>query len=302
MLYFLTVDSLFVALFGLGPAIAWGISDFFYAKGSQKFGPLKTAFAVNSAGALVYILAYLVLLHRGATFDSVGIMYAVVGSISFGFAQTLFSKSLQIGPVSLASPISSTYPLVALGLGLLFFGAKVTPLQILGVVMIVAGVMVASGILQLKRSERRLGAGPFFALGAAIGWGVGLGFITHAMTLMSWQSVFLIEMLIAPVVLAIVILTAKTKERITLPEIARTFRSITVLGAGVMQMMGLLLLNLGLARFRESGVIIVAISSCYPSLTIFLALKHLEEKVPLVPLLGGVSGVAGVVVLTLGSG
>lgn len=295
------MDSLIIALFGLTPAIAWGASDFFYAKSSQKFGSLKAALTINAAGALVYGLAYLLFLQGGATYGSEGVMYAVIGSISFGLAQTMFSKSLEIGPVSLASPISSTYPLVALGVGLLLFGAKISGLQIVGICLIVLGVMIASGILQLKKSERHLGKGPLFALAAATGWGVGLGFIGHAMTLMSWQSTFLIELLITPLVLIAVIVAVKRKEQVTLRALGQALRSPVIWSVGVVQMIGLLALNLGLARFKDSGVVIVAISSCYPALTILLALRHLNEKVPLIPLLGGITGIIGVIILTLGS-
>ena len=294
------MDVLVVVLFGLTPALSWGVSDFLYAKSSQRFGSFKAALAVNSTGALVYGLAYVCFLHRGATFSAQGMIYAVIGSISFGLAQVLFSKSLEIGPVSLASPISSTYPLVALVLGLLLFHAKIALLQIAGIGMIVAGVMIASGILQLQKSDRRLGAGPLFALGAAVGWGVGLGFVAHAMTLMTWQGVFLVELLTAPAVLLVVALTVKRTEHVSVATLRKVLRSRVVWATGVIQMVGLLMLNLGMAHFRDSGVVIVAISSCYPALTIFLALQHLDEKVPLVPLLGGMLGVVGVVVLALG--
>lgn len=294
------MDSLALVLFGLTSALSWGVSDFLYGKSSQEFGSLKAALAVNGIGALVYVVAYGVLLHGSATYTSQGVLYALIGSVLFGVAQLVFSKSLEIGPVSLASTITSTYPLVTLVVGVALFGALIVPAQIIGIVMIVLGVMVASGILQLQSSERRAHKGPLLALGAAVGWGVGLGFVAHAMTLMTWPGVFLIEMLAAPVVLLVIAVTIKRDEPVSLPLVAASLRSRVMWGAGLTQMLGLLVLNLGLARFKDSGVVIVAISSCYPALTTFLALRHLREKVPLIPLMGGLMGVAGVVALVMG--
>ena len=293
--------GLMVAFFGLIPAFAWGVSDFLSAKSAQRFGALKAAFVINSLGALVYLVFYGLFLHFNTSINSDGLIFALVGSVSFGLAQVSFFKSVALGPLSLVSPISSTYPLISLVVGLLLFNARVTFIQVIGILLIVAGVMVASGLWQTKKSEMHSGRGPVIALGAAAGWGIGLGFIAHATTMMSWQNVFLIEQLVAPIVLLFVMPVIKGGEIIDRKSLIKLLNSPFVWGAGALQMTGLLTLNLGLANIPTAVAMIVAISSCYPALTILIAFKHMRERTPMIPLLGGVAGIVGVIVLVLGA-
>jgi drug/metabolite transporter (DMT)-like permease len=287
------------ALFGLFAALSWGISDFLVGKAAQRFGASKAALLVNGFGAVAYLAAYFLFLRYDTTFTTDGLLFALIGSVSFGLAQKTFFKAMAYGPIGLVSAVSSTYPLVALFVGLLFFGAHLQSMQILGIVLVVGGVMVASGLAERKTSQQ-LGKGPLFAIGAACGWGVGIGFIAHATSLMSWQNVFLTELLVAPVVLASLLPFTKGKEVMSLSAFKTAAWSPLILAGAVIQTCGLLFLNLGIAAAPTASAVVVAVSSCYPALTIFLALTHLKEKIPLIPLLGGITGVIGVVILVLG--
>lgn len=66
-----------------------------------------------------------------------GICAALLGQLAYYYA-------LKLGEVSRVSPIVSAFPLVALALGILFLGEKVT------VVKIVAGALIVAGIVLMK--------------------------------------------------------------------------------------------------------------------------------------------------------
>ncbi len=285
-------------LFGLVSAGTWGIADFFIGKSTRAVGSVNAALLVNGLEALIYLVLYVVLLNKSVVITNEGLLYAVIGSIAFGAAQAGFFKAVRLGPIGLVSSIASTYPFVALMVGLLLFAASVSAIELAGIALIVAGVMVASGLFDT--SKHRLGMGPLIALLPALGWGVGIGFISHALTLMDWPTVLLIELLIAPIMLLLLMPFIKGDESVTARSVIAGAKVPVVWIAAVPQMIGLLALNVGIANKPTEAAIVVAVSSCYPALTIFLALRHLKEKIPLVPLLGGIVGIIGVVILALG--
>jgi drug/metabolite transporter (DMT)-like permease len=286
------------ALFGLSAAICWGFGDLFVAKVARKIGSTNGALLVTSAEAIMYAVIFMLFLRGDALFTAEAFWYALIGSVSFGFAQAMFYKSMGLGPVGLVSAISSTYPLVALIVGVLLFGAVVSAWQFVGVVLIVVGVMFASGLG--NKVSTNVGKGPVIAFLPALGWGMGASFIIHAISLMSWQTTFLIELVTAPLVLVALTPFIKGKEKVNLRSLRAASAMPVVFAAAILEMGGLLLLNLGLNANPGAGAVVVAVSSCYPVLVIFLALRHLKEQIPLIPLVGGVIGVAGVVILSLG--
>lgn len=285
-------------LFGLLSAVSWGVADFFIGKSTRAVGSVNAALLVNGLEALIYLMLYVLFLNKNVVITNDGLMYALIGSVSFGAAQAGFFKAMRLGPIGLVSSIASTYPFVALMVGLLLFAASVSAVEVAGIALIVAGVMVASGLFE--KSKRRLGMGPLIALLPALGWGVGIGFISHALTLMDWPTVLLIELLVAPIMLLVLMPFIKGDESVTVRSVITGAKMPVVWIAAIPQMIGLLALNVGIANRPTQAAIVVAVSSCYPALTIFLALRHLKEKIPLVPLLGGIVGVIGVIILSLG--
>ncbi len=285
-------------MFGLIAAGSWGVADFFVGTSTRAVGGVNAALLVNGLEALIYAVLYILFLYQYAAVTTEGVLYALIGSVAFGAAQAGFFKAMRLGPIGLVSSIASMYPLITLVVSVLLFAAGVSAVEVGGIMLIVTGVMVASGLFE--PSKQRLGNGPLVALLPALGWGVGIGFISHALSLMDWQTVILIELVTAPIILLLLMPFIKGSEHVTRRSLLAGVKLPVVWIAAVSQMLGLLALNIGIAHKPTEAAVIVAVSSCYPALTIFLALRHLKEKIPLIPLLGGIVGIIGVVVLALG--
>ena len=71
-----------------------------------------------------------------------------------------------------------------------------------------------------------------------------------------------------------------------------------VLLVAIVQLFGLVVFDFGLTK-ASSTAVITAISASYPALTVFLALKHFDEKQTIAALAGAFVTVAGVVILSL---
>jgi len=292
--------ALTAVLYGLLAAVSWGFTDFLIGKSSKTVGAMKGALLVNTYGAVIFSVVYILFFRGQTVFTVEGVRYAVAGSLFLGLAQATFFKAMNLGPVGLVSSISSVYPLVTLLVSVALFTVDVSAVQILGIVLVVGGVVVASGLTDGKSAAKRLGKGPLLALLPVLGWGLGWVFIAQSMEQMNWPGIFLIETILTPVVLVILAPVIKGSERLAVKDFRAGWLLPAVGGAALAQLIGQLGVNLGMHKSPDSTAVVVAISACYPVLTIFLAVRHLKEKIPLAPLIGGIVGVSGVVILSLG--
>jgi drug/metabolite transporter (DMT)-like permease len=79
----------------------------------------------------------------------------------------------------------------------------------------------------------------------------------------------------------------------------RLFITPPIVLAGLIVLLGDVSFNVGLSTSADAGAtVVIAISACYPALTILLALRHFGEEVRAVPLGGAVAAILGVVALT----
>ena len=293
-------DSLLVTLLGLSAAIAWGFSDFLCAKASKNLGPITASLLVNLVGAAGFGILYLVFMHPQLHLTAAGFWYAFGAGMVLTLGSLCFFKSLAIGPVSLVSPIGGAYPLVTTALALFAFHATLSRQQLIGIACIMIGLLLAAEIISNEKIFKRVGAGPAWGLMTALVWGTGFALLAQGIQRLGWQVASLIEFGGVLVLLAVIIPFVRSSEAITFTKLRRLSTNKYIVGAGLIQLLGVIALNNGISVEASSGAIVTAISACYPILTVFLALRSFKENVKLIPLLGGFISIFGVVVLTLG--
>lgn len=255
---------------------------------------------ILTTATVTYTIIYLLFFRAHTVFDPAAIGYAMAGGVAFTIANLAFYKGLELGPVSIVSPLGSLYPLITALLLVAVFGSQLSGRQALGVVIVVAGAMVASGLLAKGAFKRGLSRGPLLGLLAALFWGVAFGLITQAVELAGWQFASLVE-LVCGALAYLPLLPLLTRGQGASPF--RSFPKILnpfVLTAGVLIETGFLAVTIGIGHAGDLASTVVAVSACYPVLTVFLALSQLKEKFQLVPLLGAFAGIAGIIVLSLG--
>ncbi len=293
-------ETLLSLLFGLIATTGFGVGDFLIGRASRSIKPLLAALIVNTYSFLIYAAMFLIFFHDHLVLQHPGVWQAAAAGVFMGVAQITFFRAMNAGPVGLVSAIGSVYPLITLVIGSIFLGLDINQLQALGIVMVVGGVMLASGLLDSRVANKKLGTGPLLAIIPACGWGIGWLFVFQAIAQIGWETTFLIEMLVTPVVIASLALLVKGTGRLNISATKAHWKMPELWLVAVLQMFALLAINVGISKLPDSTVVVVALSSCYPVLTIFLALRHLQERIPVIPLIGGVLGVLGVVVLSIG--
>ena len=293
--------GLAAALYGLSTAVMWGVSDFLAAKASRSAGPIVAAFLVNAIAAVVYIVFFVVYLDTARKFTPSGVAFGALGGVLVMLGAILFFQGLNIGPVSLVSPLSSTYPLVTAALAIVVFGARLTWTQIVGILIVVVGVMGATEVVgggsELRARPQR---GPALALAAAIAWGLGYAFLAQAAERIGWQLTSLVQLTFTLLTIAALIPMLRRREKVVARETTKLLASGLIIGAGVIQLGGTVALNIGLTQGAGSGAVVTTISATYPLLTVILALRHFRERVRPIALIGALVAVSGVVILSSG--
>jgi drug/metabolite transporter (DMT)-like permease len=140
-------QSLVGAAYGLGAAVTWGIANVMIKSQVGKMRPGPLLFLRSCAGVVAAAIAVPLLgVRSSVSLSSPFVWLAILLSVLAGYfgADFLFLRALERIPLTVASPIQSTYPLMAVTFGWLLFG-EIVPLSVLiGAVTVFAGVSLIS--------------------------------------------------------------------------------------------------------------------------------------------------------------
>jgi drug/metabolite transporter (DMT)-like permease len=293
--------DIFAIIFGLAAGIGWGFSGFFDAKASKSAGPLVASLLINGVVAVGYAILYVLFFAHGHHIVASGVWYAIASGVAITAGALTYFKGLALGPVGLVSPLSASYPLVTTAVALILFHARPSVVQLAAILMIMIGVMTASGLLTARGlRKRKLERGPLLGLATALAWGAGYALASQAISRLGWQLASLIEFGAMALAFGVFIPIVTTK-RITIGDIARGSKNKFILLSGGISLCAAVSLNIGLSREASSGAIVSALSACYPVLTVLLARRHFDELIDRIPLIGAFVSIAGVIVLSLAS-
>ncbi|MEU0433210.1 DMT family transporter [Streptomyces sp. NPDC006290] len=130
------------ALFALATSLLWGLADFGGGLLTRRAPALTVVVASQSIAAVV--LGAIVLATGGWSAAGPQLWFAVAAGLVGPVALLSFYKALALGPMGVVSPLGSLAVAVPIGVGL-FLGERPGLLQIAGIAVAVAGVVLAGG-------------------------------------------------------------------------------------------------------------------------------------------------------------
>jgi drug/metabolite transporter (DMT)-like permease len=275
------------ALLALISSGLWGAADYFAGNLSKKFRPT----AVLSVTQIIGLIFGLTLAIATGAFDAqaLGDNGYLLPGIAAGFSGYIglicLYRALATGRMGVVSPISALSAIIPLLYALIFLNERLTGLVAIGVIFALLGAVLASG----PELSQGFPLKPvFLALGAAVGFGTCLIFMTEGsessalMTMVSMRaSTFLISLTIL----------------------------IRLRGTGGMgkSHIGLLIfigvadfsanLILGIATTRGLVSLAMVLGSLFPIVTALLAFIFLKERLHRVQYVGIASAVFGVAII-----
>ncbi|KAB1987155.1 DMT family transporter [Streptomyces triticiradicis] len=283
------------ALFALATSLLWGLADFGGGLLTRR-APALTVVVVSQSIAAV-VLGAIVLATGGWSAAGPQLWFAVAAGLVGPVALLSFYKALALGPMGVVSPLGSLAVAVPIGVGL-FLGERPGFVQIAGIAVAVAGVVLAGGP-QLRGAPVQRQA-ILLTLVAAAGFGTVFVLIAEASSSVTGLFLALFVQRVTNVVTggAALALSVRRGGR-ALPEGGFPWASLPALAF------------VGLADVAANGTYSVAaqhgpvtvaavLASLYPVVTALAARGVLKERLRAVQATGAALALAGTVLLATG--
>ncbi len=257
-------------IFGLIAMFGWGISNFFSGRLSKSIGFLPAL--ISGTVGVIVCLVFIMLTGRlpitTPSGSTLGLLIIAGGLLSV--AGLAFYKSLEIGKISLLSPIAASWPM---GIAIIAILTKQSPFSVLtliGMLLVTAGVSVAS----VKRIDKTISfsdPGIPYALIALAAWIGAFYFFGRTLSGSAW-TLFNILFLFISVLFEMVYARWKSSSITWKP----TRQNLLYLaGCAVPSAIAFYFYSLGM-RSPEKSVTAIA-TNANPVITVLLALLFLHE-------------------------
>jgi drug/metabolite transporter (DMT)-like permease len=272
----------------LGASLAWGLCDFLAGLASRST-PVLTVVRVSSLAGLCAIAA--VVLLRGES--APGTAFAVYGAaagVLFAGSIAAFYRALAVAQMSRVAPIVAAAPAIPAIYGHVQ-GDRLSAAQSSGIVLIVAGVALASAERSSGAPAPRLGTGIGLALAATVCFGVGIIGIDEASVADPFWAALAVRIgsTVAIVAAALAIRRFVPAPRAALPRLWIV---------GLLDALGICLFA-GAAQDGPIGIV-AATAGLVPLVIVLLAWAVLDERLRPIQYLGATAAIAGVVLVSAG--
>jgi drug/metabolite transporter (DMT)-like permease len=159
-------------IYGLAAALGWGFSDFTAAVSGRRIGAFATVAISQVASA---VIASALILGTGATLGGIREVAPWLGptAILMTAAYYAFYRGLELGPVSVVSPVLASYAIGPVVLAIVLLGEHLSLLVGGGIVLTIAGAVLASADLRTFRGGADRAPGLPWAIAATLMFGVG---------------------------------------------------------------------------------------------------------------------------------
>ena len=168
-------ESLFALsiLFGIISMIGYGLTDVLSSILTKKDSAIKLTFWYFLLSGIILAFMSVLLFGFPKISNSEAILLTITSFLSV-FGLLAFFKSLKVGKLSIVAPISGSWSIITVLIGVLFLNEALSTLQILGVILIILGTILTSfklkDMLNLKLDKLVPGSG--YAIMAMLIWGV----------------------------------------------------------------------------------------------------------------------------------
>jgi len=282
------------ALLALLSSLLWGGADFLGGTMSRRL-PSTLVVGASQAAGLVSITLVAVLAGAFGT-DLDYLPWAGLAGLAGLVGLVSFYAALAAGTMGVVSPIAALGVVVPVIVGLAR-GERPGALQLVGIGIAVAGVVLASG----PELSGRAGARPLvLAAVAALGFGFALLFIaegSRTSTLMTLVGMRATSVSVLAVTLVVVSARARRTSSAPVPRLARRdVGLVTMVGLGDVAAN----LTFGVASTRGLVSVVAVLGSLYPVVTVLLARLILAERLGRAQTIGVAGSLAGVALIGAG--
>jgi drug/metabolite transporter (DMT)-like permease len=277
---------------GAAAALAWGFADVIVTFYARRIGYLRALVVIHGLSLVPLALLALVVEPPEPVTTGSLVSAAALGPVAV-VAYMGFYKALELGPISIVSPIVSAFGAVVVLLALLVLGDSLTAVQAFGCGLVLSCVIVAS--IETSGTDRAGATGIALSLVACLAFGLYLFLQGELADELGWLLPILVSRVVAVLMLGALLAAMpgdEPRDKLGLAGVAGCAAT------GALEASAYLFFNRG-AEIGEIALTGAAVSA-YPVIPILVGLFALHERVARHQLVGVAGVLAGMVVLALG--
>lgn len=272
--------------FGLAAAAGWGVADFCVGYAARLVGSYRTLFYMQFVGfaALSFYLALTgQFVHLMQPAYLVPWLWVILAALINVTSSLLFYRAVEIGTLSIVSPIIACYSAVTVAISVLN-GEMLSITHTFGIIASIIGVTLAATsfqsaeqrrIIKSEGKRRMLPPGVLMTVIASVGYGILFWLLgVHATPFLGGIAPVWMVRLMTIIVLPI--LARPTRQSLRIP---RGYAWWSLLGVGIFDTVGYTMDTLGLTTGQIAIVSVLA--SFFTVVTILLAAIFLRERLQL---------------------
>lgn len=268
----------------------WGIYDFLGGVFAKQIGPFKSLFWSQLAGlGSVCLLAFV--FAPILNVSGFAILLITVAAVLYSAGYLFFFKGLEIGNISIVAAAMNLWAVFTMLFAFLFMGQRLSGIQALGVMLILAGVVVASlNWNDIKNQRFQLSVGVKETMAGAFFFGVFWNVSEIVSEEIGWLFTTLFVKL--GIILFLLIFSFFAKREISLANASAKTKTMLVV-MGIVEAGAVTAVNYGLTI--GDAILITPIASALSIVTIGLAIIFLKDKITKLQGLGIITAIVGII-------
>lgn len=277
--------------------LGWGLADFFAKKTIDKIGDLQTLFWAQTIGILPLVILFLANPHT-PQLNRYDPLFLVLFGIGSALSYLPFYRGLEKGQISILSPIFASYSVTVVILAALFLNTSISSSQLLAIVIVFAGILLASTDPREVKHHLKTGGesvkGVPEVLVAMIGYSTWLLFLDKFLNGKDWVFPLLVIRCIAA--LTLLVYGYATRQRLSIQD--RSLWKYLAL-IGIFDVAAFSAVSYGFSHTSYISVVTV-LSATFSLPTIILAYVFLKERITKLQTIAALLIVCGIMIISLG--
>lgn len=268
----------------------WGIYDFLGGVFAKQIGPFKSFFWSQLAGLIsVFLLAFVFTI--SVNLSALVIILSAIAAIIYAAGYLYFFKGFEIGNVSIVAATMNLWAVFTMVFAFIFLGQRLSPIQTIGVLMIISGATLASlNWSEVRKQGLQLSAGVKEAIIGAFFFGVFWNISETISEEIGWLLTTLFVKF--GIIIFLLIFSFLVKRGINLSNATTQTKYMVVL-MGIIEAGAVALVNYGLTI--GDAILITPIASALSIVTITLAIIFLKDKVTKLQGVGIGAAIVGII-------
>ena len=278
-------------LMGIGGMVGWGIYDFLGGVFAKQIGPFKSFFWSQLSG-LISILLLALIFTISVDVSFLAIILLAISAIIYAVGYLLFFKGFEKGNVSIVAATMNLWAVFTMLFAFIFMGQRLSPIQTVGVLMIISGATLASlNWSEIRNKRFTLSAGVKETIIGAFFFGVFWNISEIITEEIGWLLTTLFVKF--GIILFLLIFCFLVKREINLSGTTTQTKYMLML-MGIVEVSAVAFINYGLTI--GNAILVTPIASALSVVTITLAIIFLKEKITKLQGFGIVMAITGIIV------